>query len=170
MSSVSKISLFCVLVSVVTAAFTPPRLFCATAGGQIACNIPCPEKSALGNTSEYCSGLDTGVTGLRFKYCFVTSDELSSEGTNQCPSTMGIKCADIGKTCHAPYPSSAQECPTSGLCDDTGGPNCDGTCGCGCAFTKLTTWLGFPGDMGEAPGTSCGYDNNNASAIFKYCK
>ena len=94
MSSLTKISLFCVLVSVVTAAFTPPDLFCATAGGQIACNTPCPDESINGSPSEYCTGLTKNLdrrypSMFSFSFCLSTSGEsvtAPAPGTNFCPS------------------------------------------------------------------------------------
>jgi hypothetical protein len=152
--------------------FTPPNLFCATADGQIACNLPCPEISTNGNSSEYCTSLNkegSELSDYKFKYCFETMGELEEPGTTHCPSTFGGKCADIGKTCNAPVTSSASECPTSGKCGDNGGPECDGTCGCGCAFAKMTTWLGFPSQEAEGTPTSCGYGIFNAASIYMYC-
>ena len=191
MPSPTKISLFCVLVSVVTAAFTPPHLFCATAGGQIACNIPCPDESINGSPSEYCTGLTKNLgrpSMFNFSFCLSTSGEsvtAPAPGTNFCPSRGNGRCSDIGKKCALPKgvgPSAAQECPTSGDCASSGhgggpSPDCDGTCGCGCAFSKGPTWLGIP-NQAPAPVDGCAlkidgsikfYDVTDAASIYAYC-
>lgn len=196
-----KISLICVcsLISKATAEFTPPNLFCATADGQIACNIPCPEVSK-GSPSKYCTGLTDApayANRLNFTFCLATSSEFGAAGTNHCPAQVGGRCSDIGKTCALPkgaYPMANSECPSASDCD--GGPSdfdgspspqCDGTCGCGCGLAKSPTWLGIPESavpdrswIKPAPVDGCAvlnkdgkarhpFDVTDAASIYQYC-
>ena len=126
-------------------AFVPQSTFCATAEGQIACDVPCPANDAdTGKNSTYCvTQTSQGFPGEypAFQYCLSVGSPYLNPSSNACPARPAGKCADIGKVCSAKHNMGGlQECPPVGG-DACTGASCDGTCGCGCAKIRVRSIL-----------------------------
>lgn len=159
-------------------AFVPQSTFCATAEGQIACDVPCPASDAdTGKNSTYCvTQTSQGFPGEypAFQYCLSVGSPYLNPSSNACPARPAGKCADIGKVCGAKQSmGGAQECPPVGG-DGCTGASCDGTCGCGCAKIQCPGGggsmkpLGFPG-YEPAPSAGCSCLVDDVTCMYGLC-